>query len=130
MDARGVPIRASIDEPLLRKIAADNGGIYANAASLKEMEKALDDVNRLYGVTLTTPPETIVRSYAPGIAYAVLATLALWLALELFSVTGAFHSSRFSGIALTEESTNYVTMTPLLWGKRIFLAIGVVSLGI
>ena len=124
MDGRGVPIRASIDEPLLRKIAADNGGIYSNAASLKGMEKALEDVNRLYGVTLITPPETIVKSYASPIAYVVLAILVLWLALELFSITGAFHVSRYSGIALTSESMNYSTVAVLVWGKRVFLIIG------
>jgi hypothetical protein len=72
MDNKGVPIRASIDEVLLRKIATDNGGIYANAASLKQMEKALEDLNQLYGKTLPMPAETIVISYAAKIAYFTL----------------------------------------------------------
>jgi Ca-activated chloride channel family protein len=128
MDNRGVPIRASIDEPLLRKLAGDNGGIYANAASLKEMEKALENLNQLYGKTLETPMETIVIPYAPYVAYFVLLLVSAWLAMEAFSITGAYHISRLSGIALTEESVNYVRIPSLLWGKRVLLLLGFLSL--
>lgn len=130
MDNRGVPIRASLDEPLLRKLAGDNGGIYANASSLKQMEKALEDLNRLYGKTLEAPPETIVIPYAPYVAYFVLFLVFAWLILEMFSITGAFHLDRFTGIALTEESKNYAQIRSLLWGKRIFLALGFASLAL
>lgn len=130
MDAWGVPIRANIDEPLLKKIAADNGGVYANAASLAELQKAIENLDALYGVTYTLPPETIIRSFAPYVSYAVIFLLVIWLCLELFSVTGAFHVSRFSGISLTWESTNYRLVPVAVWSKRILLTLGVLVLGV
>jgi len=128
MDAWGTPIRASIDEPLLKKIAADNGGVYANAASLAELQRAIENLDELYGTTYALPPETIIRSFAPYVGFAVIFLLIIWLFLELFSVTGAFHVSRLSGISLTWESTNYRRVPIAVWSKRILLTVGALAL--
>lgn len=128
MDRNGVPIHASIDEPLLKKIASDNDGLYANAATLTGMEKALDDLSKLYGKTLVGNPETTVKSYAPYLAYLAVVIAIFWLILELFSITGAFHLSRFTGIVLTAESSNFVQISWLVWTKRACVLLGVILL--
>lgn len=128
MDRNGVPIHASIDEPLLKKIASDNNGLYANAATLTGMEKALDDLSKLYGKTLVGKPETTVKSYAPYLAYLAVGITIIWLLLELFSITSAFHLSRFTGIVLTVESSNFIQIPWLIWTKRLCLLLGIILL--
>lgn len=130
MDNNGVPIRASIDEKLLKQIASDNHGVYANAASLKEMEKALEDLNRLYGQTMSSTEETLVHSYAPNIAYLALVLLLLWLGLECFSITSPFHLGALTGVRLTPESTNFSLLTPMVWTKRTLFIAGIAVLAI
>ncbi len=128
MDYKGIPIRASIDEKLLKQIAADNHGIYANAASLNQMEKALEDLNRLYGKTLKVPEEIQVISYAANIAFALIWIVLLWIIFEMFTITSAFHLRKLSKITLTAESTNYTTVTRMIWSKRVFLIFGSIIL--
>lgn len=128
MDKNGVPIHASIDEPLLKKIASDNNGLYANAATLTGMEKALDNLNKLYGKTLVGKPETTVKSYAPYLAYLVVVLTLVWVILELFSITGAFHLGRLTGIVLTAESSNFAQISWLIWIKRVSLCLGAMLL--
>ena len=68
MDQNGVPIRASIDEALLRLLAEDTGGSYANASSAQDLQTAFNKLNSLFGTPVVPPPEIQVTSYVPKVA--------------------------------------------------------------
>ncbi len=44
LDSSGVPIRARVDEALMRYIATTTGGVYANALSSTDLEKIFQDI--------------------------------------------------------------------------------------
>lgn len=126
LDENGKPIRASIDEILLKKLAEDTGGTFANAMSADGLREAFKKIDTILGSSLQAPPDRISVPYAPWIFFVLGILAILWYGLEMVSPLSPFHLRILNPASLTEESTNYTVFKKSVLAKHILLSLGII----
>lgn len=139
-DASGVPIRATLDEDLMKLLSEETGWKYVNIQSRQALIDALENISKLYAKPLETPKILEYKSQISWLLWSIFFTLLFLLIIEQFDARSRFRYIHYLSrlplsflqkyhVQILEKSQNYEVIT---WKYRVksWLLITALILGI